>query len=75
MEIIQATVVVVLGTFFLAVEVAGYFNIDLNVVERVLLFVAAICLISPEIVTSVIGIVLGAVLLFLNTARKKKAAA
>ncbi len=73
MEIILGGAMLLCGTFFLAVEVAGFFNIDLNVMERVLLFVAAICLISPEIITSVVGVVLGVALLVLNTARKKKA--
>ena len=54
-------------------SVSGYFSVELSVVERVLLFVAAICLISPEIITSVIGVVLGVALLVWNTARKKKA--
>ena len=52
--------------------VSGYFSVELSVLERALLFVAAICLISPEIITSVIGVVLGAALLVWNTARKKK---
>ena len=65
--------ILLVGTFFLATVVSGYFSVELSVVERVLLFVAAICLISPEIITSVIGVVLGVALLVWNTARKKKA--
>ena len=72
-EIILGAAMLLVGTFFLATVVSGYFSMDLSVVERVLLFVAAICLISPEIITSSVGIVLGVVLLILNTARKKKA--
>ena len=72
-EIILGAAMLLEGTFFLATVVSGYFSMDLSVVERVLQFVAAICLISPEIITSIVGIVLGVVLLILNTARKKKA--
>ena len=73
-EIALGAAMLLCGTFFLATMVSGYFNTELNLVERVLLFVAAICLISPEIITSVVGIVLGVALLVMNTARKKKAA-
>jgi len=74
-EIVLGAAMLLCGTFFLATMVSGYFATNLSVVERVLLFAAALCLISPELITSVIGVVLGVVLLFLNTARKKKAAA
>lgn len=73
MEIVLGAAMLLVGTFFLATVVSGYFSVELSVAERVLLFVAAICLISPEIITSVIGVVLGAALLVWNTARKKKA--
>ena len=46
----------------------------MNVLERALLFAAAICLITPETITSVVGVILGVAVLFLNTARKKKTA-
>ena len=72
MEIALGAAMLLVGTFFLATVVSGYFSVELSVAERVLLFVAAICLISPEIITSVIGVVLGAALLVWNTARKKK---
>ena len=72
MEIALGAAMLLVGTFFLATVVSGYFSMELSVAERTLLFVAAICLISPETITSVVGVVLGVVLLVLNTARKKK---
>ena len=68
-EIIIACVQLLLGTYFLAVVVAGYAKGNLNVVERVLLFVAAILLIAPEIISSIIGAVLGIVVLVFSAAR------
>lgn len=59
MEIIQATVVVVLGTFFLAVGIAGYFRKALSVWERCAFFVAAFCLILPSTITDWIGLAIG----------------
>ena len=59
MEIIQATVVVVLGTFFLAVGIAGYFRKALSVWERCAFFAAAVCLILPSTITDWIGLAIG----------------
>lgn len=73
MEIILATVQLALGTYFLAIVVSGFFKTNLKAVERAALLVASLLLIMPEIITSIIGVVLGVVLLFLNAARQKKA--
>jgi TRAP-type uncharacterized transport system fused permease subunit len=75
LEIVIGAAMLLCGTFFLALVVSGFFKMELSIVERVLLFVAAICLISPETITSIIGIVLGIVMLVLNTGRSKKATA
>ena len=45
------------------------------VAKRLLLFVAALCLIAPEMISSIIGAVLGIVILFLNMGRAKKTVA
>lgn len=71
-EIAFATAQLALGTFFLAVMVSGYFLTEMSVVERVCLFAAAICLIAPETISSVVGIVIGAVMLGLNMTRARK---
>ena len=74
MEIVIATAQLALGTYFLAVMVAGYNKKELNKVERVLL-VAALCLIAPEPVSSVVGVILGLAVLLVNAKGAKKAVA
>ena len=55
--------------------VAGYFKTKLNVVFRVVLFAAAICLIAPETISSIVGIVIGIGALVLNALEAKKTTA
>ena len=74
-EIVMAVLQLGLGTFFLATMVSGFFKSDLNVVERVLLFAAALLLIMPETITSVAGAAIGIVVLFMSLAKSKKLAA
>ena len=71
-EIIIAVIQLVLGTYFLAVMVAGYYKTHLNVIERVILFAAALCLIAPEPISSIIGVVIGIAILFINRVKAKK---
>lgn len=71
-EIIIATIQLALGTYFLAVMVAGFYKKTLNTAERVALFAAALCLIAPEMISSVIGAVLGIVILVINSRGAKK---
>ncbi len=73
-EIAVAVAQLALGTYFLAVMVAGFFKCNLNKVERAGLLAAALCLIAPEIISSMVGVVLGVVLLVLNAGRGRKAA-
>ena len=55
--------------------VAGYFKTHLSTLERVILFASALSLIAPEMISSVIGAVIGVAILFLNAGRAKKGAA
>ena len=73
-EIVIAVAQLAIGTFFLAVMVAGFFKSELNVFEKVALFAAAICLIAPEIISSIAGVAVGVVVLVLSMARSKKQA-
>ena len=61
-----------IGTYLLAITVAGYFKTMLARVERVMLFLAAVCLISPENISTVIGIVVGVAALGMNIVAAKK---
>lgn len=71
-EIVIATAQLALGTYFLAIMIAGFFKGNLSVIERVGLFVAAICLIAPETISSIVGVVIGAAFLFVSAKRSKK---
>ena len=74
LQIVIATAQLALGTYFLATTVAGFFKKELTVVEQGAMLVAAFCLIAPETISSIIGIILGAAILFLNAEGAKKAA-
>lgn len=74
LEIVIATVQLALGTYFLAIVVAGFFKGNLKPIERALLLIAALCLIAPEMISSAIGVVVGIVILLFNAACVKKAA-
>lgn len=72
LEIGIATVQLAAGTFFLAVMIAGFFKSKLNKIERLLLFVAAVCLIVPELLSSIIGLTIGIAILLISAMRHKK---
>lgn len=72
LEIAKATAILFIGTFLLAAGMAGYFIMPLNNAERVALIAAAICMIIPETITDIIGIVAGIGMFILCTARKRK---
>lgn len=74
-EIAVATLQLALGTYFLAIMVAGFFRNNLNAFERTILFVAALCLIAPEMISSIVGAVLGIAILFISGRKTKGAAA
>lgn len=71
-EIVWAAAQLLAGTYLLACTVAGYFQTAESKLERGLLFVAACCLISPETISSVLGIAIGAFVLVTNGIRAKK---
>ena len=73
-EILLGGAQLLAATYFLAMTVAGFFKVNMNVVERVGTFAAAMLLMTPEMITSIIGIVVGIVVLFLNVTRAKKTA-
>ena len=68
---------VLAATFFLAITVAGFFKRDMSWWERAVTFAAAILLMTPEVITSIIGIVLGVGVLLIDVimGKSKKAAA
>ena len=71
-EIVIGAAQMLVGTFFLAVTVSGFFKRNLKPVERIALFVAALMLIAPEMISSIIGLVLGLCVLMIDTIASKK---
>lgn len=72
-QIVLAAAQLFVGTFFLAITVAGFFKTNLTVWQRVLTFVAALGFISPDVISTVIAFVAGVLVLYLNVFSAKKA--
>lgn len=58
LEIVLATLTALVGVFNLAIGSIGYFVKKLNFLERILIIVAAFCLIKPGYLTDLVGLVL-----------------
>lgn len=71
-EIVIGGAQLLIGTFFLAITVAGYFKTFMKPWERIVTFVVALGFIAPEALSSIIALVVGVVILFLNVQRGKK---
>ncbi len=74
-EIVIGVVQLTIGTYFLAIVVSGFFKSNLNKVERAILLVASLSLIAPEMISSIIGAVVGIAVLVLSAMKAKKTAA
>jgi len=57
---------VLAATFFLAITVSGFFKRNMSWWERAVTFAAAILLMTPEVITSIIGIAIGVGVLLLD---------
>lgn len=68
-EMLQAVVPAIMGVVLLGCAVIGYFRINCNVFERVVLFIGALALIIPEFITDVIGLVATVVVYLLQNKR------
>ncbi|WP_368505443.1 TRAP transporter permease [Alkalihalophilus sp. As8PL] len=69
-EIIFTTVSALISCFIFAAAVEGYLNGILNVIQRIVLFVGAISLVIPGMITDFIGIVLLIMILVLKRSNK-----
>lgn len=74
-EIIFGGAQLLAGTFLLAITVAGYFKANLSKAERIMILVAAFLLITPETITSIVGVVIGVAGLVMNTTKSKQSIA
>ncbi len=70
-DIAIATVTAVIGTAALAGAIQGWFLTRANKLERLLLFVAALTLIKPGVMTDIVGFGLAFVVLALQLMRKR----
>ena len=73
-SIIIATAQLLVGTFFLATTVSGYFKTELPLWMRAVTFVVALGFISPEVLSTIVALVAGIVVLFINVQLSKKQA-
>ena len=73
-SIIIATAQLLVGTFFLATTVSGYFKTELPLWMRAVTFVVALGFISPEVLSTIVALVAGIVVLFINVQISKKQA-
>ena len=58
-EVIEASAWLFFGSYLLAGSVAGFLIVPMNYFFRLLLFVAALCLITPETLSSIVGAAIG----------------
>ncbi len=65
-EIVIGAAQLLVGTFFLALTIAGFFKTKLPGWARCLCFVAALGFISPDVTTTVAGFIIGVVTLVIN---------
>lgn len=74
-EIVIGAAQLLVGTYFLALAVAGFGKTNMKNWERAVAFLVALGLITPEMITSIIAIIVGVALLILNSKEAKKIAA
>lgn len=71
-EIAKATVILFFGTYLLAGAISGYMVAPLNKFNRAILFIGALCMIAPETITDIIGLVIGVYIIATGLLKKKK---
>ena len=71
-EIAKATVILFFGTYLLAGAISGYMVAPLNKFNRGILFIGALCMIAPETITDIIGLVIGVYIITTGLLKKKK---
>ena len=71
-EIAKATAILFFGTYLLAGAISGYMVAPLNKFNRAILFIGALCMIAPEPITDVIGLVIGIYIIASGLIKKKK---
>ena len=72
-DILQAFTTAAIGVWFLAGSTEGWFGGKLALPLRVVLFFAALCLIVPETITDLVGIVIGGSIYVLQRIKMRQA--
>ena len=73
LDTILNTVVLAVGTFFLAAAVAGYLLLPVEQIwKRILLFIIAVLIIAPEMTSSIVGLIGGAIMVIVAYIEKRK---
>ena len=70
--IVTVAVIAVVGVIALSAAIEGYFKTHLNVLERIILGAAALGMIIPETVSTIIGSIVVVILIGINYMRAKK---
>ena len=71
-EIIRVCVTSVIGIYFLSGGLEGFMYRNLNVIERIILIVAALLLVEGGGLTDLIGIIMGGFIVFIQLRYMKK---
>jgi len=69
LDILFSFLTTTIGIFLLAIATMGYYLTKINIIERIIAGIAAICMIFPAINTNIIGIIL---IIFIFTYQKYK---
>ena len=70
--IITVAVIAIVGVIALSSAIEGYFKTHLNVLERIILGAAGLCMIIPETVSTIIGSIVVIIVVGLNYVKAKK---
>ena len=72
--IIRTVILSIIGTFCIAIGLAGFFKANVHMVQRVILFIGGFLLIDEGIITDIVGIVILISFLILNHIKARRIA-
>ena len=71
-ELIIPIITSIIGVISLGSSIEGFLYKNMNIIERIICFIAAICLIVPEKISDIIGLILFGLIFFINRIRVSK---
>lgn len=72
-ELIQIIITSMLGMWLISMGIVGHYRVKCNVLERLLVIGAGLCMVVPGTVTDLIGLAVGALIVFWQVSRERKA--